>query len=123
MGTFKERKAYTKAFGLASDIHRKTKSFPKEERFALTSQISRSSRSVCINMGEGFRKLRYKAHFVAKITDADMENSETQVWLDFALAFEYITGQEHSDFYQRSAEVGRPLNHIIENPGSYGASD
>lgn len=122
MGTFKELKAYTKAFRLALDIHRSSQKFPKEEQYALTGQIRRSSRSVCVNMGEGFRKLRYPAHFIAKITDADMENSETQVWLDFALEFTYLNKVEHDEFYQRSSEVGCLLNHTIENPGSYGTS-
>ncbi len=122
MGSFKELNAYKKAFTLALDIHKTTKRFPREEQYALTDQIRRSSRSVCSNMAEGFRKIKYKAHFVVKMTDADMENSETQVWLDFSYAFEYITKEEHAGFQQRSEEVGRMLNHIIENPESYGSN-
>lgn len=121
MGGFKELTAYKKAFGLALDIHNASKRFPKEEQYPLTDQVRRSSRSVCINMAEGFRKVRYRAHFVSKITDADMENSETQVWLDFAFAFEYIKADEHLEFYRRSEEAGRTINHIIDNPDKYGA--
>ena len=86
MGTFKDLIVYKKAFALAMEIFEMTKSFPKEEKYSLIDQIRRSSRSVCANLGEGYRKRRYVAHFVAKTTDSDMENTETQVWLDFSLA-------------------------------------
>ena len=76
---FRELEVYQKAFKLAMDIFRLTKSFPDEEKYGLTSQIRRSSRSVCSSIGEAYRKRKYPAHFVSKITDADMENSETQV--------------------------------------------
>ena len=79
MSTFRDLKVYQKAFKLAMDIFRLTKSFPDEEKYGLTSQIRRSSRSVCSSIGEAYRKRKYPAHFVSKITDADMENSETQV--------------------------------------------
>lgn len=116
---FRNLTAYKKAFALAMDIFRKTKDFPKEEQYSLTSQIRRSSRSVCSCIGEGYRKRLYPAHFVSKITDADMENTETQVWFDFALESGYITKQEYDDYNKRSEEVGRLLNHMIENPEKY----
>ena len=115
MASFKELLGYKKSFQLALDIHNITKKFPKEEQYSLTSQIRKSSRSVCINMAEGFRKTRYKAHFISKMTDADMENSETQVWLEFSLAFNYISLEEIQNLIQQSEEVGRLLNHVIEN--------
>ena len=121
MATFKDLTAYKKSFDLALRIQALSKKFPKEEQYSLTDQIRRSSRSVCVNMAEGFRKLRYKAHFVSKMTDADMENSETAVWIDFALAFGYMSGGEHADLIKSMEEVGRLLNHIIENPEKYGA--
>ena len=120
MASFKELLVYKKSFQLALDIHQITKNFPKEEQYSLTSQIRRSSRSVCINMAEGFRKTRYKAHIISKMTDADMENSETQVWLGFSLAFNYISKDEIQHLIQQSEEVGRLLNHVIENPEKYG---
>lgn len=120
MATFKELLVYKKSFNLAMQIQTITKQFPKEEQFALTNQIRKSSRSVCANLAEGFRKLRYKAHFVAKMTDSDMENTETQVWLDFSLAFGYITEIEANYLLQKCEEIGRLLNHIIENPEKYG---
>ena len=121
MATFKDLTACKKSFDLALRIQALSKKFPKEEQYSLTDQIRRSSRSVCVNMAEGFRKLRYKAHFVSKMTDADMENSETAVWTDFALAFGYMSGGEHADLIKSLEEVGRLLNHIIENPEKYGA--
>jgi four helix bundle protein len=123
MAIFKDLLAYKKAFELAMDIHIITKGFPKEERYALIDQIRRSSRSVCSNMGEAFRKLRYKAHFVSKITDADMENSETGVWLDFSVAFEYLKELEYKNLSSKCEEVGRLMNHIIENPEKYGVKN
>ena len=110
---------YNKTFTLAMDIYHTSKNFPKEELYSLTSKIRRSSRSVCSNIGEGYRKRRYEAHFVSKISDSDMENTETQVWLDFAFACKYITKEIFNDFNERSEEIGRLLNHMIENPEKY----
>jgi four helix bundle protein len=119
MSSFKDLIAFKKAFKLAMEIYEITKMFPKEEVYSLTSQIRRSSRSVCSNMGEGYRKRRYEAHFISKISDADMENSETQVWLDFSLACNYIRENVHNDLIQQSQEVGRLLNDMIEKPSKY----
>lgn len=79
MSTFRDLNVYQKAFNLAMDIFNLTKLFPDEEKFGLTSQIRRSTRSVCSSIAEAYRKKKYPAHFVSKTTDADMENSETQV--------------------------------------------
>lgn len=122
MGTFRTLTAYSKAFTLAMDIYQITKTFPSEERFGITSQIRRSSRSVCSNLAEGYRKRRYPAHFVSKVTDSDMENTETQVWLDFALACEYLTQEVYNKLLNSSDEVGRLINHILENPEKYGSA-
>jgi four helix bundle protein len=101
------------------EIFEVTKSFPNEERYALTDQVRRSSRSVCINMAEGYRKKQYPAHFTAKISDADMENSETGVWLDFALSCQYIHQQRHEELMNKNNEIGRMLYHMIQNPEKY----
>ena len=119
MGSFRDLGVYKKAFELSMLIFKTTKNFPPEEKFDLTSQTRRSSRSVCSNVGEGYRKRLYPAHFISKCSDADMENSETQVWLDFALACEYINKEVYDDFLKRSEEVGRMINHMIENPQKY----
>lgn len=119
MSTFRDLKVYQKAFKLAMDIYELTKSFPDEEKFGLTIQIRKSSRSVCSSIAEGYRKRKYPAHFVSKMTDADMENSETQVWLDFSLSCKYIDKIKYKNFVGRSEEIGRMLNHMIENPEKY----
>ncbi len=119
MSTFRDLKVYQKAFKLAMDIFNLTKLFPDEEKFGLTSQIRRSTRSVCASIAEAYRKRKYPAHFVSKTTDADMENSETQVWLDFSLSCKYIDKKVYQDFKTRSEEIGKMLNHMVENPEKY----
>ena len=116
---FRNLTVYKKAFSLAMDIYSDSKKFPKEELYSLTNQIRKSSRSVCSNIGEGYRKRLYEAHFISKISDSDMENTETQVWLDFALACDYISKDVFDGFNKRSEEIGRLLNHIIQNPEKY----
>ncbi|MDC6364422.1 MULTISPECIES: four helix bundle protein [Flavobacteriaceae] len=116
---YKELKAYQKAFDLAMKIFEVTKTFPKEERFALIDQIRRSSRSVCSNMAEGYRKRLYVKHFVAKLSDADMENAETQLWLDFALSCKYLSKDSHDGLFEDSLEVGRLLGFMIQNPNKF----
>ncbi len=119
MSDFKDLLAYKKAFSLAMDIFEITKLFPKEEKYSLVDQIRRSSRSVCASIGEAYRKRQYKAHFIAKISDADMENSETQVWLDFSMACGYLNKVKHSELMNKSEEIGRLLNSMIQNPEKY----
>lgn len=119
MGSFRDLIVYQKAFTLAMDIKNMTESFPPEEKYSLTDQIRRSSRSVCVNLVEGYRKRRYPAHFISKLSDSDMENSETQVWIDFALACNYIKEPVAADFRQRSEEVGRMLEHMQEHPEKF----
>lgn len=121
MGTFRDLIVYKKSFQLAMEIFEMTKSFPKEEKFSLIDQVRRSSRSVCSCLAEGYRKRRYKAHFVSKTTGSDMENSETQVWLDFSLACKYIDEEVYKDKMAKSEEIGRLLQDIIINPGKYGS--
>ena len=116
---FKELKAYQKAFDLAMEVFELTKCFPKEERYALIDQIRRSSRSVCSNLAEGYRKRRYPNHFIAKLSDADMENSETQVWLQFALSCQYIENTTYENLLKNSEEVGKLLGHMIQNPDKF----
>jgi four helix bundle protein len=94
----KETTVYQKAFVLAMEIFEISKKFPVEERYSLTDQIRRSPRSVCICSQEAYRKKRYIAHFISKVTDSDMENSETSGWLDFALACKYITEETAKEF-------------------------
>ena len=117
--SFKETTVYKKAFALAMEIFEVSKKFPKEETYSLTDQIRRSSRSVCTNLAEAYRKKLYKAHFISKVTDSDMENSETGVWLDFALACKYISTEFHNKLTAENEEIGRLLHHMIVNPEKY----
>jgi four helix bundle protein len=117
--SFRDLTVYKKAFELAMEIFKLSKAFPKEERYSLTDQIRRSSRAVCSCIAEAYRKRNYQAYFVSKSSDADMENSETQAWLDFSKACQYIQENHYNDLITKSEEVGRMLNHMVENPEKY----
>src|SRR5438445_3692710 len=112
----KDLTVYKSAYKLSMDIFQVTKSFPNDEVYALTSQIRRSSRSVCLNLREAWAKRRYEAHFLSKLTDCDGENSETDSSLDFAKDCGYITTEEHSRLKAMCSEVRRMLGAIITNP-------
>ena len=118
--SFKTLLAYQRGFDLAMEIFQLTKEFPVEERYSLSSQMIRSSRSVCSNIAEGYRKREYEKHFKSKLTDSDSENSETQLWLDFALACNYISKERKIQLEKKSIEVGKLLNYMINNPGKFG---
>lgn len=117
---YKDLIAYKKGFSLAMEIFQVSKSFPKEETYSLTDQIRRSSRSVCANIAEAYRKRRYVKHFISKLTDSDGENSETSTWLDFALECEYITKETHLDLSHKAVEIGKLINFMINNPDKFG---
>src|SRR4028118_77293 len=104
--TAKELEVYKLAYGVAMAIFKMSQHFPVEEKFALTSQIRRSSRSVCLNLREAWAKRRYEAHFISKLTDCDGENEETDSSLDFALSGGYISADEHRALTSACAEVG-----------------
>ena len=116
---FRELKAYQKSFKLAMEIFEITKTFPLDEKYSLTDQIKRSSRSVCANIGEAYRKRIYTKHFVSKLSDSDAENTETQVWLDFSLSCKYIKKEKYSDLLLKSEEVGKLLNYMMNNPEKF----
>lgn len=120
MRGFKDLLAYTKAFEVSMQIFEISKKFPKEETYSLTDQIRRSSRSVCANLAESYRKRVYYKHFMSKVTDAQMENSETEVWLDFAVACEYVSQEQYQKLLDLNDEVGKLLHHIYNNPEKYG---
>ncbi|MGV3637080.1 MAG: four helix bundle protein [Flavobacteriales bacterium] len=123
MAGFKDLITYKKAFEMSRMVFVLSKRFPKEETYSLTDQIRRSSRSVTAQMAEGYRKRRYPLSFIAKMVDSDGENAETQVWLDHAVACEYVTGKDIAPIVALSEEVGRLLADMIEDPGKYGAID
>jgi four helix bundle protein len=117
--SFKDLLVYKRSFELAMEIFDISKKFLAEEKYSLTDQIRRSSRSVCTNIAESYRKRQYKAHFLSKVSDADMENSETQVWLDFSIECNYISKEIYKNLLAKSEEVGRLLNHMLEHPEKY----
>src|SRR5690606_29563797 len=104
---FRDLKVYQLAYKLAMDIFNESKSFPKEEKYSLTDQIRRSSRSVATNIAEGFRKRQYPKMFVSKLADADGEATETQVWLDFARDSQYLSTEKHAELVKGYEEVGK----------------
>lgn len=119
---FQELLAYKKAFALAMKIFQLTKGFPKEEIYSLNDQIRRSSRSVCANIAESYRKRVYPKHFHSKLTDSDAENSETQVWLQFALHCGYISHETYFELLNESTEVGKLINFMTLNPSKFGVT-
>ena len=119
----KELAVYKMAYELAMEIFENTKSFPPEEKFALTSQIRRSSRSVCQNLREAWAKGRYEAHFVSKLTDCDGENSETDTSLDFAKDCGDISVEQRNKLIAKCAEVGRMLGGMMRKLESFLIAD
>jgi four helix bundle protein len=112
----KELTVYAKAYDLSMRIFRVSTRFPAEERYPLTSQIRRSSRSIAMCLREAWAKRRYPAHFVSKLTDCDGENGETDTSLDYARDCGYIGAEEHRELTAECAEVGRMLGSMIQNP-------
>lgn len=115
----KNLNVYKKAYTLAMKVFELSKRFPDEERFALTSQIRRSSRSICLNLREAWAKRRYEAHFISKLTDCDGENGETESSLDFARDCGYIAAQKHAELTAVSAEIGKMLHGMMQKAGSF----
>ena len=112
--------AYKKGFEVAMEIFEVSKSFPKEETYSLTDQIRRSSRSVCANIAESYRKRVYPKHFHSKLTDSDAENSETQTWLEFAFACKYINENTFIELTEKNKEVRKLINYMLLNPAKFG---
>ena len=117
---FKELIVYKKAFKLAMEVYEISKSFPKEEKYSLTDQIRRCSRSVCANTAEAYRKRLYVRHYISKLTDSDAENSETIVWLDFGFACNYVSKETNERMVQEANEIGKLLNYMIFHPEKFG---
>jgi len=102
--THRDLEVYKQSFDLAMQIFQSSKAFPKEERYSLTDQVRRSSRSICDNLAEAWRKRRYEASFISKLSDAEAEAAETQVWIEFAVECEYLEpeiGKNLLSFYEK----------------------
>jgi four helix bundle protein len=116
---FRDLKVYQLAYRLAMEIFEVTKEFPKEERYSLTDQIRRSSRSVAANIAVAFRKRQYPNAFVSKLADADAEATETQVWLDFARDCGYLPVERRNELVAGYVEVGKMLGAMMKNPARF----
>ena len=116
---FTELEVYKEAFELQQDVFKATKSWPKEEMYALTDQVRRSSRAIGANIAEAWGKRRYEAHFSSKLTDADAEAQETIHWLRTAYACEYITREMCQDYIDRTKSIGRRLGRMMASASSF----
>lgn len=110
---------YQKAFNAAMTIFELSKQFPVAERYSLTDQIRRSSRSVCANFAEAWRKRRYQASFISKLNDCEAEAAETQVWLKFAVKCEYLSTEQGRELYSTYNQVLSGLVKMINHPESW----
>ena len=113
---YTDLRVYQLAFESAMEIFRLSRRWPPEEKYSLTDQIRRSSRSVCSNLGEAWRKRRYPNHFVSKLSDADTEATETEVWLDFALECGYLDQETQSELREKYNYICAMLTKIMDNP-------
>jgi four helix bundle protein len=119
LNSAKDLNVYKKAYALSMEIFKLSKEWPADERYSLTDQIRRSSRSVCANLREAWAKRRYEAHFTSKLTDCDGENSETDTWLDYAKDCGYVTEVQHSQLVGESEAVGRMLGKMLNDPSTF----
>ena len=119
MGDYRTLLGYQKAFALGMRIYDLSKAFPTEERFGLTSQIRNSSRSVCTNIVEAYKRRRYKDYFISKLNDAESENAETQVWLDFALSCNYFTNETYIELKSDNDEIAKLVLYMINHPDKF----
>ena len=117
--SYKELRVFQKAMDLAMEIFERTKPFPKEERYSLTDQIRRSSRSVCANLSEAWRKRRYEAAFVSKLSDAETEAAETQTWIEIAYRCKYLTQAEAVQFDSAYDQVIGQIITMIDGAGKW----
>jgi four helix bundle protein len=118
-GGLRGLRAYQLAYRLAMQIFNETKTFPHDERYSMTSQIRRSSRSVAANLAEGYRKRQYPNMFVSKLADCDAEATETQVRLDFARDCGYLSEERHKEVAAGYNELGRMLSSMIKDPEKF----
>lgn len=116
---FRELNVYQAAFALQQSLFLHSKTFPMEERFALTDQVRRASRSVGANIAEAWQKRRYPAHFVSKLGDADGEVAETEHWIETAAACEYIDAEMRAAWLEQCRSIGRMLGAMIKTPATW----
>ena len=117
--THKELDVYRLAFDLAMDIYTLTLSFPKDEKYSLVDQVRRSSRSVCANIAEAFRKRRYPKYFVSKLNEVEGEAAETQVWIEFCQRLGYITSEQAESLNLAYDQVIGKVVKMSSNPEAW----
>lgn len=117
--TYKDLRVYQNSMESAMKIFEITRAFPVEERYSLVDQIRRSSRSVCTNIAEAWRKRRYKAAFIAKLSDAESEAAETQVWLDFATRCNYMKSSLASELEMAYDQIIGQIVRMIEEANKW----
>lgn len=110
---------YRMAFEAAVEISESSRSFPAEERYSLTDQVRRSSRSVCANIAEAFRKRKYEKSFVSKLNDSEGEAGETQTWLEFANRFGYLETEEFTHLYSEYDNIIGKIVRMRNQPGKW----
>jgi four helix bundle protein len=115
----RQLEVYRRAFDASMKIFTLSKAFPSEERYSLTDQVRRSSRSVCTNLAEAWRKRRYKAAFVSKLSDVEAEAAETQVWLEFAVKCEYLDAATARELYSTYEAIIKTTVGMIINSGTW----
>jgi len=116
---FRDLKVWLLSFSTACEIFEITKSFPKEEKYALIDQIRRASRSVAANIAEAWYKRKYPKSFVCKLVDASGESGEVEVWLEFSLSHKYLSKEKCDYFLSKYDEIGKMLNSMINNPEKF----
>lgn len=117
--THRDLEVYGKAFDVAMTLFEHSKRFPKEGTYSLTDQIRRSSRSVCANLAEAWRKRRYEAAFIAKLNDCEAEAAETQAWIEFAVNCDYLERDTAADLYRTYDEILGTFVGIINHPDTW----
>lgn len=113
VSSYKELLVYRKARAFSYDIFEASKAFPRDEKYSLTDQIRRSSRSIGAQIAEAWAKRRYEKHFISKLTDADGEQQETQHWIEIAADCGYFSSEQASDLLRQCKEIGRLLGGMI----------
>ena len=116
---YKDLKVYQLAYALAMDIFQETKRFPPDERYSLTDQLRRSSRSITANLAEAWKKRKYEKAFLSKLVDCSGEAAEVEVWLDLSLDCGYLPKEKHEHFVSKYDEVGRMLYSMINQPEKF----
>ena len=119
ISSFKDLRVYKLAFELQQEIFETSKRFPAEERYALTDQVRRASRSIGANLAEAWQKRRYVAHFVSKLTDADGEQAETQHWLDTATECGYVPEKDQKVLLEKGVRIGQMLGTMMAKPEKF----